>query len=203
VRDDAKRAADDFAMAMRKGFAHRRNMEILNAGIAVIVQQDGSQPSTADDRPMLATDVPFYPAIDYLLIWRHVARLGAGQADPDFAADLRWAGIGPQGAASKDLTGIPVRTDVRRRVVWPYQLVALFADQTTPAVVLAAAAATPGDFARRLRVCEANLYIAEYQLIKNDAAAARPLLQAAVDGCPAGVPEGALARAELQRAGAH
>jgi hypothetical protein len=174
---------------------------ILNAGIAEIDRQFHQPNTRTDNRQMLAADVPFHPAIDYLLIWHHIARLRAGLSDSDYAADQRRIGLAsPDG---KDLTAIPVRTGITRRVLWPAQLVALFADQTTPAVVLGAAGATPGDFARRLRGCEANFYTAEYRLTKNDTAAARPLLQAAVDGCPTGIPEAAFARAELQRVDSH
>ena len=201
IAGDAKAAADDLAAAMEKGFAHRYSSASLDAGIAVIEHKYDLAHPPIDTRPMLAADVPFYPAIEYLLIWRHIARLRTGAADADFASDL--IRIGLASTAGKDLAGSPVRTDVRHRVLWPYQLVALFAGQTTPAVVVAAAAATPGDFARRQRVCEANLYVAEYQLTKNDGAEALPLLQAAVDGCPSGVPEAAFARAELQRANTH
>jgi len=198
VAGDAKGAADDFATAVQKGFDHRYGVELVEIGIAELEKEHHLASTPTDNRPMLAADVPFYPAIDYLLIWRHIARLRAGALDPDFASDLRRVGLAS--AQGKDLAGVPVRTDYRRRAPWPYHLVALFADQTTPAIVLAAAAATPGDFARRLRVCEANFYVAEFRLMKNDAAAARPLLQGAIDGCPAGAPEAGFARAELQRA---
>jgi tetratricopeptide (TPR) repeat protein len=195
---DAKSAAEDFAAAVEKGFSHRYNSMILNLGIAEAERQFHLEQTPTDNRPMLAADVPFYPAIDFLLIWRRIARLRAGLPDPDYAADLLRLGLfSPDG---KDLTGIPVRTNINRRVIWPYQLVALFADQTTPAFVRAAAAATPGDFARRQRVCEANFYIAEYRLTHNDAAQARAQLQAAVDSCTPGASEAAFARAELQHA---
>jgi tetratricopeptide (TPR) repeat protein len=196
VLGDAKGAAEDFAAAVNKGREHRYGSEILDAGIATI----NHQPIPTASQPMLAIDVPFYPAIDYLLIWRHVARLRAGMPDPDFATDLRRVGLGA--TAGKDFAGIPVRTDIRRRATWPYHLVALFTEQTTPAIVLAAAAATPGELARRLRVCEAEFFVAQYRLVRNDDAEARKLLQAALDDCPAGAPEAAFARAELQRVNA-
>ena len=195
---DPKSAAADFATAVEKGFSHRYSNMILNVGIAEAERQFHLERTPTDNRPMLAADVPFYPAIDYLVIWRHIARLRAGQPDPDYFGDLLRMGLAS--TTGKDLTGIPVRTPIGRRVLWPTQLVALFAGQTTPDVVLAVAAATPGDFARRLRVCEANLYVGEFRLTKNDAPAARTSLQAAVDGCPSGVPEAAFARTELQRA---
>ncbi len=198
VLGDAKSAAEDLAAAVSKGFSYRNGLEILDIGIAVVEQRYDPAHPPAESQPMLAADVPFHPAIDYLLIWRHIARLRAGQPDLDYDTDLRRVGFAA--AADKDLAGIPVRTDVRRRVRWPYHLLALFDNQTTPAVVLAVAAATPGDFARRLRVCAANFYVAEFRLTRNDAAAARTYLQAAVDGCPAGAPAAAFARAELQRA---
>jgi tetratricopeptide (TPR) repeat protein len=199
--DDANSAAEDFATAVSKGFVHRDSLNYANIGIAVLEQKYGVAPAPADYRAMLAADVPFYPAIDYLLIWRHIARLRAAQPDLDYLDDLRHLGI--VSFTGKDLAGIPVRTPVRRRVIWPNQVVALFANMTTPDVVLAAAAATPGDFLRRMRICEANFYVGEFRLTKNDAAAARTFLQAAVDGCPSGVPEAAFARAELRRASSH
>jgi tetratricopeptide (TPR) repeat protein len=201
VLGDAKSAAEDFATAISKGYAHRRSNDYLNAGIAVVEQQYGLQHTSTDTRPMLAADVPFYPAIDYLLIWRHIARLRAGQPDPDYLDDVRRIGL--DASAGKDLSGIPVRPAIRRRVLWPTQIVALFAGQTTPAVVVAAAGATPGDFARRQRVCEANFYVAEYWLTNNDAAQAQALLQSAVDACPPGASEAAFARAELRRGNSH
>ncbi|HLH91500.1 MAG TPA: tetratricopeptide repeat protein [Xanthobacteraceae bacterium] len=198
---DAKSAAEDFATAVSKGYSHRYSMEYASIGAAYIEQKYGAQAAPIDDRPMLAADVPFYPAIEYLLIWRHIARVRAGQADPDYHDDLRRLGLAS--LTDKNPAGIPVRTPRGRRVIWPTQLVALFGNLTTPDVVLAAAAATSGDFARRLHICEANLYIGEFRLTKNDAAAARTFLQAAVDGCPPGVPEAAFARAELRRASEH
>jgi tetratricopeptide (TPR) repeat protein len=193
---DAKAAAQDFATAVEDGFKHRLAMQIFDEGVAVVEGRSG-QLQTPAEPPAVAADVPFHPAIDYLLIWRHIARQRAGAPDPDFARDLDRAGRGSW--RGKDLAGIPARTDIRRRVDWPYHLVALFAEQATPAAVLAVAAATPGDFARRLRVCEANFYVAEYRLAKSDAAMARKLLQAALDGCPPGAPEVTFARAEMQR----
>ena len=62
------------------------------------------------------------------------------------------------------------------------------------------AAANEGDPARLAeRVCDADFYVAEYDLAHDNAAAAKPLLQRAADKCPFASFERMGATAELMR----
>jgi len=75
----------------------------------------------------------------------------------------------------------------------------MFVGKATPDDIRRAAENTPGTYERRLRVCEADFYTAEFGLAKGARDDARRLLQSAVAGCPTGAPEATFAKAELQR----
>ena len=63
-----------------------------------------------------------------------------------------------------------------------------------------ASAANEGDPSRLVeRVCDADFYVAEADLIRGDAAAAKPLFQRAADKCPFASFERMGATAELMR----
>ena len=62
-----------------------------------------------------------------------------------------------------------------------------------------AAEVTPGPLERSWRLCTADFYLAEYQLLKGARADAVALLRSATAGCPAGAPEASFAKAELTR----
>jgi tetratricopeptide (TPR) repeat protein len=197
VLDEAAAAADDLDAAVKKGFEFRAGAELMSIGIQVIEQKYGIAQTRTDEPPMLAPDVPFFPSMYSFVLWRHLARLHAAQPDAEFEPDGRKLGVDLW--QDTDFAAPPVRTDWRRRVSWPGPILALFAGKATPETVRRAAEAAPGAYERRRRICEADFYLAEYQLAKGAGGDARKLLQSAVDGCPAGVPEATFAKAELQR----
>ena len=76
---------------------------------------------------------------------------------------------------------------------------ALFEGAATPDVVRSAASATEGSYRRSQRLCEAEFYIAEFQLMRGEKAAAMRGLEAMVKSCPIALRETAFAKAELAR----
>src|SRR5262249_46461069 len=149
-----------------------------------------------NEEALVAQNVPFYPAIYYLEVWRHLAhRRGESGKDPGFAAELKKFGVDNWREA--DLVTPAVRVDWRRRVRRPGPLLALFAYKIMPETVRKAAEAAPASFERRIRLCEADFYIGEYQLAEGHAEWAKTLFQSAIDNCPAGVPEAIFAKAEM------
>jgi lipoprotein NlpI len=81
---------------------------------------------------------------------------------------------------------------------WPGMVVKFLMGQAKPEEV--AAAANAGDPARLVeRVCDADFYVAEFDLAHGNAQAARPLLQRAADKCPFASFERMGATAELMR----
>jgi tetratricopeptide (TPR) repeat protein len=196
---DAAAAAEDLSVALDKGFAYAAARRLGDIGIRSLQKKLGVPVTAGDDEgDALAPGVPFRPSIYYAIIWRHLARLHAGQDDAEEFAKAtqrlemelwREAGRGP-----------PIFVDDRViRAHWPGEVLALFAGRTTPEQVRRAAETAQGAHARRLRLCEADFYIAEYNLAKSKRAEALILLQAVADGCPAGAPEAAFAKAALAR----
>jgi len=81
---------------------------------------------------------------------------------------------------------------------WPAPVVKFLMGEAKPDEV--AAAAQMGDPARLVeRVCDADFYVAEYNLARGDAAGVKPLLQRAADKCPFASFERMGAAAELMR----
>jgi lipoprotein NlpI len=81
---------------------------------------------------------------------------------------------------------------------WPGAVVKYLMGEGTPQSVNAAA--QQGDPARVVeRVCDADFYVAEQDLVRGDAAAAKPLLQRAAEKCPFASFERMGATAELMR----
>ncbi len=197
VLGDAAAAAEDLDTAVRNGIKYRDMMEFSNYSIRAVEQRFGAITTPLDTRPVLDSDVPFYPEIYWLLIWRQLARMHAAPPDapvnasaPEISAD-RWQ--------NADIAGVPVRTPLRRRLSWPLPIWLMFIGKATPDLVHRAAETAPGGYERRLRVCQADFYAAELDLAKGGRDAGRTLLQAALDGCPTAAPEAAFAKAELQR----
>jgi tetratricopeptide (TPR) repeat protein len=197
VRGDAAAAAGDLDAAVREGVNHRDYNRLLNYGIRAVEQQYHLTPTPTDDRAMLDVDVPFYPTIYWLVIWRHIARIHAAPANAPVRADA--PELGSDGWENADVAGVPVRTPLRRRATWPLPVWLMFVGKTTPDVVRSVAEATPGVYERRLRLCEVDFYAAEFDLAKGTRDDARRLLQAAIDGCPTGAAEATFAKAELRR----
>jgi lipoprotein NlpI len=84
---------------------------------------------------------------------------------------------------------------------WPAPVIRFFRGELD-ASGLAAAAADPDPTRNRGQVCEANFYSSELALLQGRKADARPLLEAAVSGCPYSFIEWDGANAELKALGA-
>jgi lipoprotein NlpI len=113
----------------------------------------------------------------YIVLWRHLARARAGQAD---ASELLW------------------NAGRIERAPWPGPLIALFLGETGRDEVRAAA--EKGDArAREEQRCEAAFYLGQYDLLRNDKMRARDLLQAASAVCNRSTYERGAAAAELKR----
>jgi lipoprotein NlpI len=125
----------------------------------------------------------------YNVLWLHLARLKAGLPDQ-----------GPRSLANNAIT-----LDVKRNqdgtpglTRWPGALVKFMQGTGTRESV--AAAAQEGDPARLAeRVCDVDFYLAELDLARNDAAAAKPQFERAADKCPFASFERMGATAELTR----
>jgi lipoprotein NlpI len=116
------------------------------------------------------------PTAPYSVLWLALAQARAGL---DYKSELT------QNAARLDLGK------------WPGPLVKLYLDQAPLREVVDAAAADRDTLKNRM--CEADFYNAEWNLLKGDKGTARPLLQSAIDNCPHEFIEHDAARAELQR----
>jgi lipoprotein NlpI len=115
----------------------------------------------------------------YNAIWLHLARAKAGLPDDD----------------TYSLAANAMKTNAD---MWPHPVIRYLMGQATPDAIRKEA--LNGDPARYVeRICDVDFYIAEAALAKNDAAAARPLLQAAADKCPFASFERMGATAELAR----
>lgn len=104
-------------------------------------------------------------------------------ADPKYPYFVAWLAVAQYRSGKPDLSALARATDHLDMDAWPGPIISLFLGKATPDDVNAAA--EKGDAsAIKNQQCEANFYIAEWQLAKNDPAAARPLLQSAADKCP-------------------
>jgi lipoprotein NlpI len=125
----------------------------------------------------------------YNVLWLHLARLKAGLPDQ-----------GPRSLANNAIT-----IDVKRNQDgtpglsrWPGALVKFMQGTGTRESV--AAAAQEGDPARLAeRTCDVDFYLAEFDLARNDAAAAKPQFERAAEKCPFASFERMGATAELMR----
>jgi len=197
VLGDAAAATEDLDAAVREGHRTREMDRILNYGIRAIERESHATPMPLDDRPYVDQDVPYYPAYYWFVLWRQIARVRVATADAPAKTDASEFGFVDW--QKVDIAGVPVRTPLRRRVDWPLPIWLMFIGKTTPDVVWRAAETAPGAYKRRLRVCAADFYTAEYVLAKGARDDARRLLQSAIDGCPTAAPEATFAKAELQR----
>ena len=125
----------------------------------------------------------------YNVLWLHLARLKAGLPDQ-----------GPRSLANNAIT-----LDVKRNqdgtpglTRWPGALVKFMQGTGTRESV--AAAAQEGDPARLAeRTCDVDFYLGEFDLARNDAAAAKPQFERAAEKCPFASFERMGATAELMR----
>jgi lipoprotein NlpI len=138
----------------------------------------------------LVTGAPQKAAIDlakstglkvwaYNALWLSVARMKAGIADTDKVS----------------LTNNAMTLDLNQ---WPGPVVKFMMGQAKREEV--AAAANQGDPAKTAeRVCDADFYVAEFDLAHGNVAAAKPLLSRAADKCPFASFERMGATAELKQ----
>jgi lipoprotein NlpI len=102
------------------------------------------------------------PKFEYAVLWLELSRARGGTLDPKVGAH--------------DVDELDSRD-------WPAPLIKHFVGEAKPEDM--AAAAAQGDAnAVANRQCEANFYLAEWWLARQDQAAAKPLLQAAAEKCP-------------------
>jgi lipoprotein NlpI len=128
----------------------------------------------ADD---FAQALAIRPADTYDAIWRYLARQRAGQDGKQELSD--WS------AASKDSS-------------WPIEVVRYYLGTISRNQILVAAkAGTATPLVNP--VCEASVYVGEYDLLRGHADSARSLFEAAVRQCPPDFNEHQLAVAELER----
>ena len=115
----------------------------------------------------------------YNAIWLKLARLKGNVPDTDNIS------------LEKNAAGLNM-------AAWPFPVVKFLMGQAKADEV--ASAANEGDPSRLVeRVCDADFYVAEADLIRGDAAAAKPLFQRAADKCPFASFERMGATAELMR----
>jgi tetratricopeptide (TPR) repeat protein len=196
-RGDAAAAAADLDTAVRTGVEYYGYQRLFAYGIRVPKLNIDIPPPS--EPPGFALNVPFVPSIYHAVVWRHIARVRAGQDDAAELAEAKsrlefdiWTGRNPV---------VVALVDWRQRIAWPGQIAALFVGDATPDAVRSAAEAAPSAYDLALRRCEADFYVAEYRLLKGETEEARKLLQSAVAGCPAWAATAALAKSELARLG--
>lgn len=126
----------------------------------------------ADDFAQL---VRLQPKFSYAVLWLELSRARGGVLDPKIGAH--------------DVDELDSRD-------WPTPLIKLFVGEAKPEDMAAAAARGDADKIAGQQ-CEADFYLAEWWLARNDAASAKPLLQTAADKCPKNFVEYDGARFEL------
>jgi tetratricopeptide (TPR) repeat protein len=195
---DSKGAAEDLAVAMREALSYRTFRELLDAGTkAPLVKEVVS-------RPMLYNRRPFVPEAYHLLIWLHLSRARSGEPDAEELAknveelaqpiwrELIFRVPGNGGNAKDEARKIALG-------VWPGPVIELFFGTAYPAWVRETAAAATDEAVRRVRLCDADFYLAAYSVEKGKREEARRLYKAAADGCPPGTIGKFAAGAELTR----
>lgn len=197
LNDEPKAAAEDLAVALREAFSYRDFRTILDAGAK-------SRGEPENKAPMLYNNRPFVPEGYHLIIWLHMARARAGEADAEELAknveelaqpvwrEVMWRTMMNGGDGRKEARKIALG-------VWPGPVVALFTGAASPGEVRVAAAAVEDEGVRRVRACDADFYLAAYSLEKGEREEARRLYQAAADTCPPGTIATWAAKPELAR----
>jgi lipoprotein NlpI len=137
---------------------------------------EGQFARSAEDLRRAVDQAPKYA---YAPLWLYLARTRSGQREKA-VAELE--------ANRQQLDSSP----------WPLPLIEFYLGRIERNAVFAAAS-SPDTKERNERLCEANLFVAEWQLLAGDEAGARPLLDAAVRSCPRTFVEYNAAIAELKR----
>jgi lipoprotein NlpI len=119
----------------------------------------------------------------------------ASELDPKYAYYALWRDIiDRRSNLASHLARATAQFDMTK---WPAPLVRLFLGQTTPAAVLAAAAADPDGNTKKEQICEANFYTGELALQRGAKKEAARLFRLAAADCPHDFVEGPAASAEL------
>jgi tetratricopeptide (TPR) repeat protein len=130
-----------------------------------------------DDAATAVTQaVALKPSYAYGVLWLAISKLKTGKPNDDFAAN----------AAKLDAAK------------WPAPIMKVYLGTATPDQAVLAANQGGAD-ALQGQKCEANFYIGEWQVLHQNAVAAKPMFEAAASSCPVGFIEQPAAAAELKR----
>ena len=199
-------------------FTSAINSDELNlTGRAQAYAYRGIAKATVSDYDGAAEDLNFSVALDSpynadAYAFRGYIGLVTGGDAAKAAADLAksanlkvwgynalWLSLARMKAHVPDTDNVSLANNARTLMdQWPMPVIKFLLGQTKIEEVRAAA--NEGDPARlNERVCDADFYVAEYNLARNDKAAATPLLQHATQVCPFASFERMGAAAELMR----
>ncbi len=180
-------AAQDLADVLDRAFDYRETSKMLNG---------------RDSTPLMAYQHPFVPDAFYVIMWLHIARVRAGQADAVELGDTVKK-LTVAMSQTNPLPDIPPRPEhevlAQTLRYWPGRFIALYLGRIDPDAIRPAAEAEPDPETRRRHVCDVDFYLGVYALEKGATGQGRTLLQSAVDNCPASAPEAGFARSELKR----
>ena len=175
AKGDTERAFADYneAIGLKPDFA----LALYYRGVAYAVAGDWTR-ANADFEQAFAAD----RRRPHTLLWLHLSRAKTGKAG---------AGTLSNDAASLDFSR------------WPAQIVNFYLGRANEDDVRKAAAAEAGNRppAQKQRNCEVAFYLGEFELLNQNASAARGLLQQAVDICPRHMLEYSAAQAEMKTLG--
>jgi tetratricopeptide (TPR) repeat protein len=180
-------AAQDFSVVLDRAFDYRETSKMLNG---------------RDSTPLMAYQHPFVPDAFYLVMWLHIARVRASQADAVELGDIVKK-LTAAMSQSNPLLEFPPKPE--REVLaetlryWPGRFIALYLGRLDADTIRPAAEAEPDPSTRRRRICDVDFYLGLYALEKGSTDAAQKLLQSAADNCPASAPEAGFAKSELAR----
>jgi lipoprotein NlpI len=170
AKGEADRAIADYTAALKY---NRRNVNAYIARGALYLAGGAAGKAQADMK--LAARLERRNA--YAVLWQDIAERRG-----------KHRGVLAQGARGLDMKA------------WPAPVIRLFAGQSKPDEV-AAAADNPNPAMKEAHVCEASFYSGQFALINGHRDEAVKLFQAAAKDCPRGFIEGIVAAAELKGLG--
>jgi tetratricopeptide (TPR) repeat protein len=198
--DRIEAAAEDFAAAAHRAISYREFSAMLDT---VTIDGKPKKQSPA----MMDYKVPFEPGGYYTLLWAHFARVHAGQDDgtevqklaTELALPIWRKKLLEIDAAMRGK--IEDKSRAAALQAWPGPIYLMFLGKNTPEAIASAAQSAADESMRRRRQCDADFYIATFHLQQHADADARPLLQAAAEGCPADSLEAQFAKVAMKRRG--
>jgi tetratricopeptide (TPR) repeat protein len=185
-------AADDLAKGLKEAFSYRD----LSAATTSL-KPDGTA------RELMAAGHTLLPDALYMMIWSRIARTRSGVEDrTETEGQIRALGSPIFQQKMTQISG-NIEAEVRSKTLapWPGAILRLFLGETSPEAVRAQAEAEPTADLRLRRLCDADFYLAQHHLQRQDASKAKPLLKSAADSCPKAATEQRFALAELKRLG--